>query len=155
MQCFVCRPLRTHTMLTSTCMHAHHDTHTALFRILSAHIQCLYPHAYTHSHTSRYAQGVLQYDMWNVTPSARWDWTRLKQDIMRDGLRNSLLVAPMPTASTAQIMGNNECFEPYTSNVYNRRVMAGDFPVVNPHLLKDLTDRGLWSQVCVCVCVCV
>jgi ribonucleotide reductase alpha subunit len=87
--------------------------------------------------------------MWGVTPSERWDWATLKQNIMRDGLRNSLLVAPMPTASTAQIMGNNECFEPYTSNVYNRRVMAGDFPVVNPHLLKDLTDRGLWSQVCV------
>jgi ribonucleotide reductase alpha subunit len=85
--------------------------------------------------------------MWNVTPSDRWDWAALKRDIMTHGLRNSLLVAPMPTASTAQIMGNNECFEPFTSNVYNRRVMAGDFPVVNPHLLKDLTELGLWSQV--------
>ena len=83
--------------------------------------------------------------MWGVTPSARWDWAGLKAKIAAHGLRNSLLVAPMPTASTAQIMGNNECFEPYTSNLYNRRVMAGDFPVINPHLIKDLIAADLWS----------
>jgi len=92
------------------------------------------------------SQGVLQFDMWGVKPSQRWDWAALKEQIVATGLRNSLLVAPMPTASTAQIMGNNECFEPYTSNVYNRRVMAGDFPIINPHLLKDLTSLGLWNQ---------
>ncbi len=91
------------------------------------------------------SQGILQYDMWGVTPSARWDWAGLKRDIAAHGLRNSLTVAPMPTASTAQIMGNNECFEPYTSNLYNRRVMAGDFPVINPHLIKDLIAQDLWS----------
>jgi ribonucleoside-diphosphate reductase alpha subunit len=90
--------------------------------------------------------GILQYDMWGVTPSKRWDWTALKAKIMRHGLRNSLLLAPMPTASTAQILGNNECFEPYTSNLYSRRVLAGEFAVVNQHLLRDLMARGLWTD---------
>jgi ribonucleoside-diphosphate reductase subunit M1 len=92
------------------------------------------------------SQGILQYDMWNVTPTDLWDWDSLKDDIARYGVRNSLLVAPMPTASTSQILGYNECFEPYTSNIYSRRVLAGEFQVVNPWLLKDLVDMGLWSD---------
>ncbi|KAI1269944.1 ribonucleotide reductase [Xylariaceae sp. FL1019] len=92
------------------------------------------------------SQGILQYDMWNVTPTELWDWAGLKEQIAKHGLRNSLLVAPMPTASTSQILGNNECFEPYTSNIYSRRVLAGEFQVVNPWLLRDLVDMGLWSD---------
>ncbi|KAL8742037.1 MAG: hypothetical protein Q9190_005418, partial [Brigantiaea leucoxantha] len=92
------------------------------------------------------SQGILQYDMWNVTPTDLWDWDSLKSNIAQHGVRNSLLVAPMPTASTSQILGNNECFEPYTSNIYSRRVLAGEFQVVNPWLLKDLVDMGLWSD---------
>ncbi|KAF7194695.1 Ribonucleoside-diphosphate reductase large chain [Pseudocercospora fuligena] len=92
------------------------------------------------------SKGELQYDMWGVTPTDLWDWTALKAKIAEHGVRNSLLVAPMPTASTSQIMGFNECFEPYTSNIYSRRVLAGEFQVVNPWLLKDLVDRGLWSE---------
>jgi ribonucleoside-diphosphate reductase subunit M1 len=92
------------------------------------------------------SQGILQYDMWNVTPTDLWDWDSLKADIAKYGVRNSLLVAPMPTASTSQILGNNECFEPYTSNIYSRRVLAGEFQVVNPWLLKDLVELGLWSD---------
>lgn len=75
----------------------------------------------------------------------RWDWAGLRQDIKQHGVRNSLLVAPMPTASTSQILGNNECFEPYTSNIYVRRVLSGEFTVVNQHLLHDLTKLGLWD----------
>lgn len=92
------------------------------------------------------SQGILQYDMWNVTPTSLWDWASLKAEIAKHGVRNSLLVAPMPTASTSQILGFNECFEPYTSNIYSRRVLAGEFQVVNPWLLKDLVDMGLWSD---------
>ncbi|KAL9019308.1 MAG: hypothetical protein Q9185_003386 [Variospora sp. 1 TL-2023] len=92
------------------------------------------------------SQGILQYDMWNVTPTDLWDWDSLKADIAEHGIRNSLLVAPMPTASTSQILGFNECFEPYTSNIYSRRVLAGEFQVVNPWLLRDLVDMGLWSD---------
>jgi ribonucleoside-diphosphate reductase subunit M1 len=92
------------------------------------------------------SKGELQYDMWGITPTDLWDWEALKEKIAKDGVRNSLLVAPMPTASTSQIMGFNECFEPYTSNIYSRRVLAGEFQVVNPWLLKDLVDRGLWSD---------
>ncbi|KAH8677563.1 ribonucleotide reductase [Xylariales sp. PMI_506] len=92
------------------------------------------------------SQGILQYDMWDVTPSDLWDWATLKDQIKQHGIRNSLLLAPMPTASTSQILGNNECFEPYTSNIYSRRVLAGEFQVVNPWLLKDLVDMGLWSD---------
>lgn len=91
------------------------------------------------------SQGILQFDMWNVTPSDRWDWAELKEQIAQYGMRNSLLVAPMPTASTAQILGNNESTEPYTSNMYNRRVLAGEFTVVNKHLLRELTAVGLWT----------
>ncbi|KAG7027121.1 Ribonucleoside-diphosphate reductase large subunit [Cucurbita argyrosperma subsp. argyrosperma] len=91
------------------------------------------------------SKGVLQPDMWGVTPSKRWDWDALREQIAKHGVRNSLLVAPMPTASTSQILGNNECFEPYTSNIYSRRVLSGEFVVVNKHLLHDLTEMGLWS----------
>lgn len=92
------------------------------------------------------SQGILQYDMWEVTPTDMWDWSSLKEKIAQYGIRNSLLLAPMPTASTAQILGNNESIEPYTSNIYTRRVLSGEFQVVNHHLLKDLTDRGLWNE---------
>jgi ribonucleoside-diphosphate reductase subunit M1 len=92
------------------------------------------------------SKGQLQYDLWGVTPTDLWDWASLKDKISQHGVRNSLLVAPMPTASTSQILGNNECFEPYTSNIYSRRVLAGEFQVVNPWLLKDLVDMGLWSE---------
>mmetsp|Transcript_53217 Transcript_53217/g.156758 ORF Transcript_53217/g.156758 Transcript_53217/m.156758 type:complete len:806 (-) Transcript_53217:243-2660(-) len=93
------------------------------------------------------SQGKLQFDMWGVTPkSGRWDWTGLKARIAKHGLRNSLLLAPMPTASTAQILGNNESFEPYTQNLYVRRVLSGEFVQVNRHLLKDLIARGLWTD---------
>ncbi|QJB35686.1 ribonucleoside-diphosphate reductase subunit alpha [Chitinophaga oryzae] len=92
------------------------------------------------------SKGILQFDMWDVTPSSRWDWDSLKKSIIKDGIRNSLLLAPMPTASTSQILGNNECFEPYTSNIYTRRVLSGEFVVVNKHLLKDLVELGLWDN---------
>ncbi|MBV8327370.1 ribonucleoside-diphosphate reductase subunit alpha [Chryseobacterium sp.] len=92
------------------------------------------------------SEGRFQFDLWNVIPSDRWNWEILRQQVMQYGVRNSLLVAPMPTASTSQILGNNECFEPYTSNVYNRRVLSGEFVVVNKFLLKDLTDLGLWNN---------
>lgn len=93
------------------------------------------------------SQGILQPDMWDEDVSeSRWDWPALRQRIAQHGVRNSLLVAPMPTASTSQILGNNECFEPYTSNIYTRRVLAGEFQIVNPHLLKDLTELGLWND---------
>ncbi|KAH1245783.1 Ribonucleoside-diphosphate reductase large subunit [Glycine max] len=91
------------------------------------------------------SKGILQPDMWGVAPSNRWDWDALREMISKNGVRNSLLVAPMPTASTSQILGNNECFEPYTSNIYSRRVLSGEFVVVNKHLLHDLTEMGLWS----------
>ena len=108
------------------------------------------------------SKGQLQYDMWGVTPTSLWDWAALKSDIAKYGVRNSLLVAPMPTASTAQvltwnmvmllhhhsiqILGNNESIEPFTSNIYARRVLSGEFQVVNKHLLKDLVERGLWTD---------
>merc|ERR1712113_719022 len=93
------------------------------------------------------SQGKLQFDMWNVTPqSSRWDWATLKAKIVKHGLRNSLLVAPMPTASTAQILGNNESFEPYTQNLYVRRTLSGEFVQVNRHLLNDLVKRKLWTE---------
>ncbi len=93
------------------------------------------------------SKGIFQFDMWGVTPaSGRWDWDGLKRLVKKNGVRNSLLVAPMPTASTSQILGNNECFEPYTSNIYTRRTLSGEFIVVNKHLLKDLIDLGLWND---------
>jgi ribonucleoside-diphosphate reductase alpha chain len=93
------------------------------------------------------SKGIFQFDMWGVTPkSGRWDWEGLKKEVKQHGVRNSLLVAPMPTASTSQILGNNECFEPYTSNIYTRRVLSGEFVVVNKHLLKDLIKLNLWDD---------
>lgn len=93
------------------------------------------------------SKGIFQFDMWNVNPgNDRYDWESLRKDVMEHGARNSLLLAPMPTASTSQILGNNECFEPYTSNIYIRRVNSGDFIIVNKHLLNDLVDLGLWSE---------
>jgi len=89
----------------------------------------------------------LQFDLWGSKPhSGRWDWASLKEKIAKHGLRNSLLVAPMPTASTAQILGNNESFEPYTQNLYVRRVLSGEFVQVNRHLLRDLIERGVWTE---------
>ena len=92
------------------------------------------------------SKGIFQHDMWNVTPSDRWDWNTLKGEILKYGIRNSLLLAPMPTASTSQILGNNECFEPYTSNIYSRRTLSGEFVIVNKHLMKDLGKLGLWND---------
>jgi ribonucleoside-diphosphate reductase alpha subunit len=93
------------------------------------------------------SKGIFQFDMWGVTPtSGRWNWEQLKQDVKKHGVRNSLLVAPMPTASTSQILGNNECFEPYTSNIYTRRTLSGEFIIANKHLMKDLMNLGLWSE---------
>lgn len=92
------------------------------------------------------SQGIFQFDMWGVTPSSRWNWDVLREEIKQYGVRNSLLLAPMPTASTAQILGNNECFEPYTSNIYTRRVLSGEFVIVNKHLMHDLVDLGLWND---------
>jgi ribonucleoside-diphosphate reductase alpha chain len=92
------------------------------------------------------SKGVFQFDMWGVTPTSRWEWDVLKEEVVKYGVRNSLLLAPMPTASTAQILGNNECFEPYTSNIYTRRVLSGEFIIVNKHLLKDLVREGLWNN---------
>jgi len=93
------------------------------------------------------SKGIFQFDMWGVTPSSgRYDWEALKREVKKHGVRNSLLVAPMPTASTSQILGNNECFEPYTSNIYTRRVLSGEFVVVNKHLLKDLIKLNLWDD---------
>ena len=102
--------------------------------------------AYSSFAGSPASRGQFQFDLWGVEPTLRWDWYRLKDEVIRFGLRNSLLVAPMPTASTSQILGNNECFEPYTSNIYVRRVLSGEFVVVNKHLLKDLVDLGLWND---------
>ena len=93
------------------------------------------------------SRGIFQFDMWGVKPSDRWDWKELKEEVKKYGIRNSLLLAPMPTASTSQILGNNECFEPYTSNIYSRRVLSGEFVIVNKHLLKDLIswDCGIMT----------
>ena len=101
--------------------------------------------AYSSFAGSPLSEGKFQFDLWQVVPSDRWDWEKLRQEVMTHGVRNSLLLAPMPTASTSQILGNNECFEPYTSNIYNRRVLSGEFVVVNKFLLKDLIELGLWN----------
>ncbi len=103
--------------------------------------------AYSTFNGSPASQGLLQFDLWNIEPtSGRYDWTKLKQNIIKYGLRNSLLVAPMPTASTSQILGYNECFEPFTSNLYSRRTLAGEFIVVNKYLVNDLIKLGIWNE---------
>jgi len=93
------------------------------------------------------SKGLLQFDLWNIKPSNRYNWNELKEEMKKYGLRNSLLLAPMPTASTSQILGNNECFEPYTSNVYIRRTLAGEFVVINEHLVRDLINLNLWNPL--------
>ena len=105
-----------------------------------------YSGAYSTFEGSPISQGIFQFDMWNVTPSDRYDWNKLRNDIQHYGIRNSLLVAPMPTASTAQILGNNECFEPFTSNIYTRRTLAGEFVIVNKYLMKELIDLKIWNE---------
>ncbi|MDM1378775.1 ribonucleoside-diphosphate reductase subunit alpha [Myroides marinus] len=105
--------------------------------------------AYSTFEGSPISKGEFQYNMWGVKDeelSGRWDWASLRKEVMANGVRNSLLLAPMPTASTSQILGNNEAFEPYTSNIYTRRVLSGEFIVVNKHLLKDLVELGLWNE---------
>lgn len=102
--------------------------------------------AYASFKGSPLSEGKFQFDLWNVQPSTRWNWNELREKVMKFGVRNSLLIAPMPTASTSQILGNNECFEPYTTNVYNRRVLSGEFVVVNKYLLQDLIDLNLWNE---------
>lgn len=102
--------------------------------------------AYQSYEGSPISKGILQFDLWDETPSSKWDWETLRANIKEHGVRNSLLLAPMPTASTSQILGNNECFEPYTSNIYTRRTLSGEYIVVNKHLLKDLIELGLWTE---------
>ncbi|MBV6647528.1 MAG: ribonucleoside-diphosphate reductase subunit alpha, partial [Cyclobacteriaceae bacterium] len=103
--------------------------------------------AYQTFNGSPVSKGIFQFDMWGVTPdSDRWDWYDLKQKVKKHGVRNSLLLAPMPTASTSQILGNNECFEPFTSNLYVRRVLSGEFIVANKYMMRDLIDLGLWND---------
>jgi len=92
------------------------------------------------------SEGKFQFDMWGVNPSNRWDWEKLRKDVVKHGARNSLLLAPMPTASTSQILGNNECFEPFTSNIYVRKTLSGEFPVINKHLVNDLIRWELWDE---------
>jgi ribonucleotide reductase alpha subunit len=105
-----------------------------------------YSGAYYSFEGSPASQGILQFDMWNVTPSDRYDWAALKQSIVDHGIRNSLLLAPMPTASTSQILGFNECFEPLTSNIYSRRTLAGEFVVANNYLMRELIELGIWND---------
>ncbi len=102
--------------------------------------------AYETFRGSPLSKGLFQFDLWGVKPSDRHDWENLREEVKQFGVRNSLLVAPMPTASTSQVLGNNECFEPYTSNIYTRRVLSGEFIIVNKHLLKDLINLGLWNN---------
>lgn len=105
-----------------------------------------FPGAYSSFEGSPTSKGVFQFDMWNVTPSSRYDWEALKQDVMTYGVRNSLLLAPMPTASTSQILGFNECIEPFTSNMYKRKTLAGEFIVINKYLIKELIRLGVWNK---------
>lgn len=102
--------------------------------------------AYSSFEGSPMSKGIFQFDMWNVTPSSKYDWPKLREDIVQFGIRNSLSVAPMPTASTAQILGNNECFEPFTSNIYTRRTLAGEFIIMNKYLMKELIELQLWND---------
>jgi len=102
--------------------------------------------AYSSFQGSPASLGILQFDMWNVEPSGRYNWSSLKESIVQNGIRNSLLLAPMPTASTSQILGYNECFEPLTSNIYSRRTLAGEFVLANKYLMKELIELGLWND---------
>jgi ribonucleotide reductase alpha subunit len=114
--------------------------------VLLKELQSNYAGAYSTFTGSPAQQGILQFDMWNTTPSSMYDWVKLKEQIQKHGIRNSLLVAPMPTASTSQILGFNECFEPFTSNIYKRGTLAGEFTIVNKYLMKDLIDLNMWNE---------
>jgi ribonucleoside-diphosphate reductase alpha chain len=109
-------------------------------------LECDRAGSYSSFEGSPASKGILQFDMWGVKPSDRYDWDGLKKSVVQYGLRNSLLVAPMPTASTSQILGNNECFEPFTSNIYSRRTLAGDYVIINKYLMKELIGIGLWND---------
>jgi len=125
------------------------DIHeTIYFAAMEASMELAKQHgAYETFKGSPVSKGIFQFDMWGVTPSSnRWDWESLKREVKQNGVRNSLLLAPMPTASTSQILGNNECFEPYTSNIYTRRTLSGEFIIANKHLMKDLINLGLWNE---------
>jgi ribonucleoside-diphosphate reductase alpha chain len=125
-----------------------HIFETMYHAALEASVELAKMHGpYDSFHGSPASEGILQFDMWNVDPgNARYDWAAMKASIVEHGLRNSLLLAPMPTASTSQILGNNEAFEPITSNIYTRRTMAGEFIVINKYLMRELIDAGLWNE---------
>jgi ribonucleoside-diphosphate reductase alpha subunit len=125
--------------------HTYKPTASEIFGVSNNRTQNLLG-AYSSFEGSPAANGILQYDMWNITPSNRYNWQELKDNIMLNGIRNSLLIAPMPTASTSQILGNNECFEPLTSNIYTRRTLAGEFVIVNKYLMNDLIKIGKWNE---------
>jgi ribonucleoside-diphosphate reductase alpha chain len=124
------------------------DIHeTIYFAAMETSIELAQEHGpYETFQGSPLSKGIFQFDMWGVEPTDRWDWESLRKRVVENGARNSLLLAPMPTASTSQILGNNECFEPYTSNIYSRRTSAGEFIMVNKHLLKELLGLGLWDE---------
>ncbi|MBS1487295.1 MAG: ribonucleoside-diphosphate reductase subunit alpha [Bacteroidetes bacterium] len=125
------------------------DIHeTIYFAAMEASMELAQQHGtYETFKGSPVSKGIFQFDMWGVTPeSGRWNWEKLKREVKQHGVRNSLLLAPMPTASTSQILGNNECFEPYTSNIYTRRTLSGEFIIANKHLMKDLISLNLWSE---------
>ena len=125
-----------------------HIHETIYFAAMTASMELAKEHGpYETFKGSPVSKGIFQFDMWGVTPdSGRWDWDSLKKEVKKNGVRNSLLLAPMPTASTSQILGNNECFEPYTSNIYTRRTLSGEFIIVNKHLMKDLIALGIWND---------
>ena len=114
--------------------------------MVASHKLALEEGAYSTFKGSPISQGKFQFDLWNTKPEMGYDWDDLRTKIMRDGVRNSLCLALMPTASTSQILGNNECFEPFTSNIYVRRTIAGDFMVINKYLIQDLVDLKLWNK---------
>jgi ribonucleoside-diphosphate reductase alpha chain len=123
---------------------------TIYFASMTASMDLAKKHgAYETFEGSPLSEGKFQFNLWGFEDkdlSGRWDWAKLRKDVMKNGARNSLLLAPMPTASTAQIMGNNEAFEPFTSNIYTRRTLSGEFIIVNKHLVKDLINLGLWNE---------
>ena len=120
---------------------------TIYFAAMTASMELAKEHgAYDSYEGSPVSNGEFQFDLWNVTPSELWDWDALKKQVAEHGVRNSLLVAPMPTASTSQILGNNECIEPFTSNIYTRRVLSGEFAIINKYLISDLVKLDLWND---------
>jgi ribonucleotide reductase alpha subunit len=120
---------------------------TAIYDLINIHTRNHnYIGSYSSFKDSPLNHGKFQFDLWNVTPSDRYDWNTLRETIAKYGARNSLCIAPMPTASTSQILGNNECFEPFTSNIYTRRTIAGEFMLTNKYLIKELTERGIWNS---------